>query len=148
MNIDEARESLVKKFGSHEAFVGYQVLQFSTSGQPCDVTFFKKKPALDVTFDPQIGLAIMYGAGAEKLQELLSAIRLSNGDVVSIDDIWVINPMPKGGISENELAAVDLAMGDNKAGPKGETVREIIRTIYRCETPEEEERFLRRYLAS
>jgi hypothetical protein len=90
----------------------------------------------------------MYGAGAKKLSELLGNIHLSNGDAVSINEIWVIFPMPKGGFTKEELAAVDLAEGDKRAGPKGETVREMIRNVYQCTTTAEEDRFLRRFLAS
>jgi len=128
--------------------LGHMIITHSMSGQPCDVTFYKKKPALDVTIDPAINLALMYGAGADKLKEMLENIKLSNGDVVSINEIWGVNPMPAGGISEAELAAVDLAEGDQVAGAQGETIRQIIKETYHCESSEEEERFLRRYLAS
>jgi hypothetical protein len=121
----------------------------SMSGQPCDVTFIKDKPAaLDVKIDQNISLALMYGAGAQKLQEMLSGIALSNGQVVSFSDIWLILPMPAKGLSPGELAQVNLAEGDVKAGPNGETVREIVRNVYHCKSKDEEDRFLRRYLAS
>ena len=90
----------------------------------------------------------MYGAGPKKLKEMLENIRLSNGDTVNLAEIWVVFPMPKGGLSEKELAEVDLSEGDNKAGPNGETVREMIRNLYHCESRGEEDEFLRRYMAS
>jgi hypothetical protein len=90
----------------------------------------------------------MYGGGAEKLQQMLEQISLSNGEVVSFAKIWTIFPMPQGGIAEEELAAVDLSGGDDVSGPNGETVREMIRAVYHCESKEEEDKFLRRYLAS
>jgi hypothetical protein len=57
-------------------------------------------------------------------------------------------PMNPRRLSEEQLAAVDLAEGELRAGPNGETIREMIRRAYHCETAEEEERFLRRWLAS
>ena len=89
-------------------FLGQQIIELSRCGQKCDVTFFNSQPAIDVKIDPKINYALMYGAGAKKLQEMLSRIELSNGSIVSLNDIWVINPMPSGGISEEELAAVNL----------------------------------------
>ena len=61
----------------------------------------------------------------------------------------VVLPMPHEGWSKlEELAAVDLSDGDKKSGPNGETVREISTgTFYRCESGEEEDGFLRRFLA-
>jgi len=56
--------------------------------------------------------------------------------------------MPVGGLSEKELAAVDLGEGEQRFGPNGETLREMIRNVYHCKTNDEEELFLRRYLAS
>ena len=120
----------------------------SMTGQPCDVTFFKKKPALGVRISQKANVALMYGAGAEKLKELLEKIELSNGDRVSITEIWTLNPMPPDGFSEEELNAVDLSAADQKAGPNGETIREMIRQTYHCESSAEEEKYLRRFMAS
>jgi hypothetical protein len=141
-------KNLQKQFGGPAGVLGHMILTLSISGQKCDVAFRKRAPALDVKIDERISLALMYGAGAKKLQEMLQSIRLSNGDVASLNEIWMVLPMPNGGISEAELAAVDLADGEEKWGLQGETVREMIRNIYHCKTQQEEERFLRRYLAS
>jgi|HubBroStandDraft_1064217.scaffolds.fasta_scaffold257144_1 hypothetical protein len=139
---------LTARFGDAMGMLAFMILELSLSGQPCDVTFRDKPPALNVKIDQKISLALMYGAGAKKLQEMLTNISLSNGDVVSIGEIWVVHPMPVGGIPEEELAAVDLAEGEQKFGPNGETLRETIRDVYHCKSKEEEEKFLRRYLAS
>jgi hypothetical protein len=56
--------------------------------------------------------------------------------------------MPAKGITEKELKEVDLAAGEDKWGPKGETIREMIKNVYHCVSKEETEKFLRRYLAS
>jgi hypothetical protein len=141
-------ENLEKKFGGPVAMLGQMILHLSMTGQPCDVTFRKRKPALNVKIDSQISLALMYGAGAKKLQEMLANIRLSNGESVSLDEIWVVFPMPADGFSDQELEEVDLALGEEQWGPAGETVREMIRNVYHCESKKEEEKYLRRYLAS
>ena len=148
MDQQEAMKKLNDKFGDSRGLLGYQLLTLSTSGQPCDVTFFKRKPMLDVKIDQRLSLALMYGAGPDKLQEMLESISLSNGEKVRFGDIWMVLPMPSQGFSPEELAAVDLSRGEQKCGLQGETVREIIRTVYHCESKDEEEKFLRRYLAS
>jgi len=90
----------------------------------------------------------MYGAGVKKIKEMLEHIKLSNGDTVSIEDIWTINPMPKGGYSKEELEAVDLHEADEKVGPNGETLRKMISDTYHCKSKENEDYYLRRFIAS
>lgn len=141
-------DNLMKHFGGPMGMLAHMVINLSMTEQPCDVTFHKKKPAINVKMDPKIGFALMYGAGAKKMQEVLSNIKLSNGDTSSLGEIWVVFPMPTKGFTEEELKEVDLASGEDKWGPEGETVREMIRNVYHCESKEEEEKFLRRYLAS
>lgn len=68
----------------------------SATGQLCDITFYKKPLAINVEINQQICLAIMYGARAKKLKEILGHIKLSNGDVISIWETWTINQIPKG----------------------------------------------------
>ncbi len=148
MDANEAMKKIEKEFGSRLAFLGYQAVMLSMTGQPCDVTFYKRKPALDVTIDQRLSISLMYGAGAKKLKELLESIKLSNGEVVSLGEIWTLNPMPKGGFAEAELAAVDLAGAREKVGPNGETLRKMISDTYHCKSTDEEDRFLRRFIAS
>jgi hypothetical protein len=97
-------------------------------------------------------LALMYGAGPQKLAEMLNDIKLKHGKstvaTVPMRDIWAIFPMPKAGFSEEELARVDLTQGDDVVGPSGETLRDMIRNTYHCKSEQETEYFLRRYIAS
>ena len=148
MDTNEAMKKIEEEFGSWKIFLGMQIITLSMSGQSCDVTFHHQKPALDVTIDQKINIALMYGAGAKKLQEMLDGIKLSNGKVVSFGEIWTINPMPKGGFSENELAKVDMAEAEENVGPNGETLRKMISDTYHCQSRDEEDRFLRRFIAS
>ncbi len=139
---------LKQRFGDARGLLAHQILTFSMSGQPCDVTFFKRKPALNGKIDQKLSLALMYGAGPKKLQEMLDNISLSDGQVVSFSEIWVILPMPERGFSPEQLAEVDLSHRGEKFGPNGETIREMIRDTYHCKSKDEEDKFLRRYLAS
>lgn len=148
MDIKEAINKLLEHYGSREAFLGNQLITLSMSGQPCDVTFYDRKPAIDVKIDPKISIALMYGAGAKKLNEILMNMKLSNGDVVSIEEIWTINPIPKGGISQEELDQVDMSKAEEKVGPNGETLRKMISDTYHCSNGEEENHYLRRFIAS
>lgn len=148
MDTNEAMKIIEEQFGSRLAFLGYQVVMLSMTGQPCDVTFYKRKPALDVTINQQINIALMYGAGANKLKEMLENIKLSNGEAVSLGEIWTLNPMPKSGFTEAELAAVNLAEAEEKVGPNGETLRKMISDTYHCDSRDEEDRFLKRFIAS
>jgi len=148
MDTKDAIKKLLEHYGSREVFIGSMLLTLSASGQPCDVTFFKKKPAIDVKIDPTIHIALMYGAGAKKLHELLTNIKLTNGDVISIEEIWTINPMPKDGISKEELDQVDMSKAEEKVGPNGESRRKMIRDTYHCSTEDEENYYLRRFIAS
>ena len=150
MNVSDAMQKLMDHFGSREGVLADLLINLSMTGQPCDITFHKRPPAIDVVVDQQIHTALMYGAGAKKLGELLRNIRLngSHGQSCRLDEIWTILPMPKGGISQSELEAVDMSRAEEQAGPNGETLRKMIRDTYRCKDREEEDSFIRRYLAS
>ena len=148
MDNNEVRKMIEKEFGSRLGLIGWQILMLSISSQQCDITFYNKSPVLDVKFDQQIHLALVYGAGVEKFKEILERIKLSNGNVINIMDIWTINPMPKGGFSKEELDAVDLSRAEEKVGPNGETLRKMIKDTYHCKTKEEEDYYLRRFIAS
>ncbi|MDE0450797.1 MAG: hypothetical protein OXI90_03395 [Gammaproteobacteria bacterium] len=119
----------------------------STSGQPTDVTFYRRKPLLDVKVSTKIGAALLYGL-ENYLPRLLNRIEFSNGAVASLREIWTINPMPKGGFSAEELAGVDLSQGEERHGPRGETLRKMIRKTYHCKSRKETDYFLRRWIAS
>jgi len=148
MDEKEAMKRIDEEFGGRFGFLGHQILMLSLTGQPCDVTFFNKEPAINVKIDKQINLALCYGAGARKLKEMLENIKLSNGDVISINEIWTINSMPKGGFSKEELDAVDMSEAEEKVGPNGETLRKMIRDTYHCKSKEKEDYYLRRFIAS
>lgn len=89
-------------FGARFTLLGRQILTLSALGQTCDVTFFRNEPAIDVTVDERLALAAMRGAGPARLYEMFRGIRLSNGSVVNMGDIWTVNRMPKEGFTREE----------------------------------------------
>jgi hypothetical protein len=135
-------------FGPRELMLAEMLITLSIAGQPMDVTFYHRKPILDVRVEERLGIAMISGTGARNLQELLSHVKFSDGTVASLDEICTINLMPKGGIPQVEIDAVDLAMAEKKVGPNGETMRHMIHETYHCKTRAEEDRFLRRFIAS
>lgn len=123
------------------------LINLSTFGGRCDVTFFNRPPLLDVKVPERIALALGYGAGAKKMQQLLSSIEFSDGTIASLGEIWMLFPLPKSGISPEQLAEVDLKDADSPS-PNGKSMREMIKEMYQCKSRDEEDRFLRRYMAS
>lgn len=140
--------AIEKQFGGREGYLAWQIVELSRSQQPCDVTHYETPPAFDVTIDPQISIALMYGAGVQKLQELLNSFKLSDGTRTGFGKIWTINPMPKGGFTDAELAAVNMSEAEELVGPNGETLRQMLRDTYRPASAEEEDRIVRRFIAS
>lgn len=143
----EAIKRLEQQFGSREGMLRHTLTLLSTSGQPTDVTFYRRKPLLDVKVSTKIGAAWLYGLKGH-LPRLLKSIEFSNGAVASLGEIWTINPMPMGGFSAEELASVDLSQGEERHGPRGETLRKMIRETYHCKSRKETDYFLRRWIAS
>ena len=91
---------------------------------------------------------MVYGAGPKRLTEMLNAIKFSDGTTAGIKEIWTVNPIPRDGFTKDELATVDMTEAEERVGPNGETLRQMIRETYHCETVEEENKYLRRFIAS
>ena len=122
------------------------------SGQRCDNRTFDGKLYLEAAFNEQIGLAIMYGVGAEKLAKMLENISITTKEgkeiKLSFSNIWMIIPIPKGGISKSDMEKVDIVEGDEIVEGTDKPLKETIREIYNCKTDEETEYYLKRYLAT
>ncbi len=136
------------EFGFRASFLIHQLEWMALKAIVCDITLKSGKPHIDVTIEPKFSHALMYGAGTMDVREMLSRIRLSNGQTLDLADIWTIHPMPKGGVDPEKLAAVDLSHAEEKSRPNGETIRQMISATYHCESHEEEDRYLRRFFAS
>ena len=148
MDTNDAMKRLQEQFGDRIGFLGFTLLMLSQTGQPCDVTFSRRDPIINVRVDQQLFLAIAYGAGHKRLAEMLNAIKFSDASTAGITEIWTINPMPKEGFTEQQLGAVDLDEAETPVGPNGETLRQMIRDTYHCTTVQQEDMYLRRFIAS
>lgn len=147
ISLQEAMLCLERHFGSREGALIHSLTTLSISGQPADITFYRRKPILDVRVSSKLSAARLYGL-EKHLPRLLRSIEFSNGAVASLDEIWTVNPMPMEGFSPSELDAVDLAQGEDRVGPGGETLRKMIRETYHCKSTSEVDYFLRRWIAS
>jgi hypothetical protein len=143
----EAMKRLDQHFGGREGMLTHTLTMLSTSGQPTDVTFYRRKPLLDVRVSTKLGAARLYGLESH-VPRLMKRIEFSNGAVASLDEIWTVNPMPIGGFTAEELAAVDLSEAEQRIGPQGETMRKMIRKTYHCKSRKETDIYLRRWIAS
>lgn len=148
METEEFRNKMEEKHRSRDEHLFDQLIQLSMSSHPCDITFYDKPPVLNVIIDNKINYAIMYGVGVKELSRMLQKILLSNGDTISLGEIWTINPIPKAGFQKSELEEVDLAEAEEKIGPHGETLRKMISDTYHCKSKEEEDYYLRRFIIS
>lgn len=146
--IQDAMKALEERFGNRLGMLFFNLMPLSGSGQPCDVTFCNRKPILNVRVNERLFLAMTYGAGSKRLAEMLNAVKFSDGTTAGIEEIWTINPMPRDGFTDNELAAVDMTQAAEAVGPNGETLRHMIRQTYHCDTVEKENEYLRRFIGS
>jgi hypothetical protein len=134
-------------FGTRQEFLLWQLMHYATSGQTFDATFFDREPILEVTLDQAFAYELINGS-RRGLRRLCSRIRFSDGTITPITRIWTLNFIPHGGIDNETLRGVDLVRAEVRAGPNGETAREMIRETYRCASTAEEDYFVRRWIAS
>jgi hypothetical protein len=78
--LQEGMQRIIEKSGSRLGFMFDQLCNLATSGQSCDVCFYSRKPCINVRIKPTFLHALMYGAGPEKLGEMLDNIKLEGGD--------------------------------------------------------------------
>lgn len=143
----EAIKRLEQHFGDRVGMLTHTLTMLSTSGQPADVTFYKRKPIVDVRVSVKLGAARLYGL-EDHVPRVLKRIEFSNGMTASIGEIWTVHPMPMDGFTQVELDDVDLSEGDAQVGPGGETLRKMIRETYHCKSNKETDYYLRRFIAS
>lgn len=143
----EATKRLEQHFGSREGMLIHNLTILSSSGQPADITFYRRKPLINVQISTKIAAARLYGLEGQ-LPRILKRIEFSNGVAASLAEIWTVNPMPIGGFTDEELAAVDLSEGEERQGPNGEKLRKMIGKTYRCKSRKETDFYLRRWIAS
>jgi hypothetical protein len=143
--------------GSHLGYVARWLTHSAKTGQPFDATFFDREPILEVSLDSDFAskfLAVVRSALARpsdvrELAELCrEGVKFSDGNVAPLASIWMLNPMPPGGIDNEALSRADIARAEERAGQNGETIREMIRDTYRCDSAAEEDYFVRRWICS
>ena len=57
LTTQEAMKRLEQHFGSREDMLTHTLTMISTSGQPADITFYKRKPLINVQVSTKIGAA-------------------------------------------------------------------------------------------
>ncbi|EJJ28070.1 hypothetical protein [Rhizobium sp. CF142] len=148
-DFEQMKKAMLDTFGSREGHLGWQIIELSRSGQPCDITFFKRAPIINTKISERISTALMYGAGAAKLKELFESIEFGNGERAGFGEIWTINPMPAGGFTVEELAAIDMSEVDRpEQAYGGKSLRDVIKDTYRPTTDEQLDLYIRRWIAS
>jgi len=147
-SIAAGRQRLLEVYGSAQGALAWMLLTVAMNGQPADITYHRRKPSLNVTVDPRLAYTAMAGGGAKALQKAMQCVRLSDGTETAFSEIWTVNPMPVGGLSDADLAAADMSQGDHVIAANGATMRQVIRETYHCTTDAEVEFYLRRFIAS
>ncbi|MFD2424867.1 hypothetical protein ACFSUI_13075 [Ralstonia solanacearum] len=109
----EMMTRLEEHFGDREGMLAHTLTVLSMSGQPTDVTFYKRKPIVNVRVSAKVGAARLYGL-EDHIPRIMRRIEFSNGMVASLSEIWTINPMPVDGFTQEELDNVDLSAGSSK----------------------------------
>lgn len=149
--MDDARQRLLALFPTRLDHMMFQVQHYAQTMQRFDVTFYDREPTLDVhlnrEFARQLNVALR-AKNAKLIAKLLRRLHFSDGTTANVDAVWTINYVPPGGTTIARLEGADLALAESRAGPRGETVREMIRATYRCASVAEEDWFVRRWIAS
>jgi hypothetical protein len=149
--LESARQRLSEVFPSRSNHLLFQLQFFAETGQHFDVTFHDREPVLDVSIHREyarVFLTALKHWRGDKLANLLKRIHFDDGTITPIDTIWVIVPLPPVEITIAMLESADLTMAEAVASANGETVREMVRAVYRCESAAEEDWFVRRWIAS
>lgn len=132
---------------SHPQYVLNRLADLSRREGYCDITFRNRAPLVGVRISPKLNAALMYGAGAAKIAELLERMETRGGSTFRAADVWVLVEFPYGLPTDEDLAAVDLTDGEAEVAD-GVTMRQMAKEIYHCSDDIEAEQMLRRMLAS
>lgn len=124
-----------------------QLVDLSMREGYCDITFHNAPPLIGVRLSPKLNAALMYGAGAAKIAELMDRVETKSGAVFRAVDVWVIVQFSSGLPTAEDLASVDLSDGDAEVLP-GKSMRLMAKQIYHCKDDIEAEAMLRRVLAA
>lgn len=123
---------------------------FSSTGQPCDIVFFDKKPLYAVTISMDYSEKIdrlMLTGNFEALADEARSIELDGSTNIDGRDVWMLVPLPFKPFTESQLSSIDTSSKD-KLLPSGVTLSAFIANAYQTDSEDEADYFLRRYLAS
>ena len=122
------------------------------SRQPVDITTYSGRRLLECEILGEFATHMLCAYRPETYDYRVENIRVKPREgpetAVSLDDIWLLNPMPIDGFTEDELKAVDLGKADEFDPLLAGSLRESIRRGYHCKSDEETDFFLRRFIAS
>ncbi len=79
----EAIKRLEQHFGGREGMMLHQLTMLSTSGQPADITFYRRKPILDVRISTKLSAARLY-AKRKKLGPFATRARDPQKDMAAL----------------------------------------------------------------
>jgi len=147
--IGDARQRLLALFPTRLDHMTFQLQHYAQTMQRFDVTFLDDRPPfLDVHLNREFARQFNVASHAKLIAKLLRRLHFSDGTTASVDAVWTINYVPPGGFTVAQLEGADLTLAEQRAGPRGETVREMIRATYRCASAAEEDWFVRRWAAA
>ena len=149
--IGDARQRLLALFPTRLDHMTFQLQHYAQTMQRFDVTFLDREPILDVHLNREFARQFNVASRAKNaklIAKLLRRLHFSDGTTASVDAVWTINYVPPGGFTVAQLEGADLTLAEQRAGPRGETVREMIRATYRCASAAEEDWFVRRWAAA
>ncbi len=122
------------------------------SGQPIDITTYSGRRLLNCEVAGEFATHLRSAYRPEvyeyRVQNIKVRPRGEPETTVALDDIWLLNPMPKEGISEDALKNADLKDADEFNPLLGTSLRDSIRRGYHCKDEAETDYFLRRFIAS
>jgi hypothetical protein len=129
------------------------ILEFcNLHGQPVDITTLGGDRYLDCEILGEWTTHLYCSYRDETYKYQVENIRIKPRDQpesrVSLYDIWLLNPMPREGFTEEQLRELDMSEADEHSPLLGCTLRESIRNGYHCKSEDEVDYFLRRYIGS
>jgi hypothetical protein len=128
------------------------IITLNLSRQPVDITAYSGRRLLECEIIGEFATHMMCAYRPETYDYRVQNIRVKPREgcetTVSLDDVWLLNPMPVGGFTEAELKGVDLGTADKFDPLLGCSLRESIRCGYHCKSEGETDVFLRRFIAS
>jgi hypothetical protein len=126
-------------------YIENTLIFLSIHGQPFDMTTYSGNRFLDCKLVGEFAMHLEGAYRQETHAYRIANIAFKSGDnseqSIDIKDIWIINPLPPKGISDDMLAAADLASA-------GTELRQMIKESFHCKDDGETDYFLRRFLAS